>query len=148
MHGPYQLPEATSTTVVIEFVLPVGNLPSGVSCRVLQLQSSQLQVTDAAFYSRLQASHTMHTELDLRNIKIQTRLFKIFGIWPQIDRQTYIHTHVHNAVTLVWGSLRLAPIKLSSQAVLLTPTPSGAAYPSVQLSETHQFFLLGSCVAC
>ena len=35
----------------------------------------------------------MHTELDLRNIKVQTRLFKIFGIWPQTDRQTYIHTH-------------------------------------------------------
>ena len=47
----------------------------------------------------------MHTELDLRNITIQTRLFKIFGIWPQTD----IHnTHVRNAVTLVWGSLRLA----------------------------------------
>ena len=26
------------------------------------------------------------------------------------DKQTDIHTHVHNAVTLVWGSLRLAPI--------------------------------------
>ena len=26
------------------------------------------------------------------------------------NRQTYIHTHVCNAVTLVWGSLRLAPI--------------------------------------
>ena len=31
----------------------------------------------------------------------------IFGIWPQTD----IHTHAsRNAVTLVWGSLRLAPI--------------------------------------
>ena len=30
----WPLPEATSTTVVIEFVLPVGNLPSGVSCHV------------------------------------------------------------------------------------------------------------------
>ena len=30
----------------------------------------------------------------------------------QTDRHTYvyIHTHVYNAVTLVWGSLRLAPI--------------------------------------
>ena len=37
----------------------------------------------------------MHTELDLRNIKVQTRLFKIFGIWPQTDRQTYIHTDIH-----------------------------------------------------
>ena len=25
------------------------------------------------------------------------------------NRQTDIHTHVRNAVTLVWGSLRLAP---------------------------------------
>ena len=31
----------------------------------------------------------------------------IFGIWPQTD----IHTHTsRSAVTLVWGSLRLAPI--------------------------------------
>ena len=28
----------------------------------------------------------------------------------QTDRHTYIHTHMCNAVTLVWGSLRLAPI--------------------------------------
>jgi len=38
------------------------------------------------------------------------------------NRQTYIHTHVCNAVTLVWGSLRLAPIssivKLESSCVL------------------------------
>ena len=27
------------------------------------------------------------------------------------NRQTEIHTHVRNAVMLVWGSLRLAPIK-------------------------------------
>ena len=31
----------------------------------------------------------------------------MFGIWPHTD----IHTHASsNAVTLVWGSLRLAPI--------------------------------------
>ena len=35
----------------------------------------------------------LHTELNLRNIKIQTRSFKIFGIRPQTDRQTDIHTH-------------------------------------------------------
>ena len=38
------------------------------------------------------------------------RLFKIYGIWPQ----TNIHTTSVNAVTLVWGSLRLAPIKVNS----------------------------------
>ena len=36
--------------------------------------------------------------------------FKIYGIWPQTHRHTYIHTTSTNAVTLVWGSLRLAPI--------------------------------------
>ena len=29
----------------------------------------------------------------LAPIKISTRSFKIFGIWPQTDRHTYIHTH-------------------------------------------------------
>ena len=28
----------------------------------------------------------------------------------QASKQADIHTHVRNAVTLVWGSLRLAPI--------------------------------------
>ena len=38
------------------------------------------------------------------------RSFKIYGIWSQTDRQTDICTTSANAVTLVWGSLRLAPI--------------------------------------
>ena len=32
----------------------------------------------------------------------------------QTDRQTDRHTHVRNAVTLMWGSLKLAPIKFSN----------------------------------
>ena len=35
------------------------------------------------------------------------------------SKQTYTHTHVRNAVLLVWGSLRLASIKLFSE--LYTP---------------------------
>ena len=43
-------------------------------------------------------------EQDKRHKTLQKR---IYGIWPQTD----IHTHNFcNAVTLVWGSLRLAPI--------------------------------------
>ena len=30
------------------------------------------------------------------------------------SKQTYIHTHFRNAVKLVWGSLRLAPIILEN----------------------------------
>ena len=88
----------------------MGNLLSGVSCRVY-FNFSHLNSTLHSKQSSLQASHT---ELDLRNIKVQMRSFKIFGIWVQTDRQTYIHTHVRNAVTLVWGSLRLAPISAVS----------------------------------
>ena len=32
--------------------------------------------------------------------------FEIYGKWSvQASKQTYTHTHVRNAVTLVWGSL-------------------------------------------
>ena len=37
------------------------------------------------------------------------RSFEIYGKWSV---QASIDTHVLNAVTLVWGSLRLAPIKM------------------------------------
>ena len=36
--------------------------------------------------------------------------FSVYGR-KQTDMHTYIHTHVRNAVTLVWGSLRLAPTR-------------------------------------
>ena len=42
------------------------------------------------------------------------RSFKFYGIWPQTD----IHTTSANAVTLVWGSLRLAPKPCTSLVVL------------------------------
>ena len=38
--------------------------------------------------------------------------FKIYSIWPQASKQADIHTTSANAVTLVWRSLRLAPITL------------------------------------
>ena len=43
--------------------------------------------------------------------EIFKRAFKIYGIWPQ----GRIHTHLRNAVPLVWGSLRLAPITVGSE---------------------------------
>ena len=58
-------------------------------------------ISDVISTPRLSSIFVPH----LRNIKIETRSFKIFGIWPQTD----IHTHMRNTVTLVWGSLRLAP---------------------------------------
>ena len=66
----------------------VGNLPSGVSCHVY-FNFSHLNSTLHSKQSSLQASHT---ELNLRNIKVQMRSFKIFDIWPQTDRHTYART--------------------------------------------------------
>ena len=68
---------------------------------VLQLQSSQLQVTDTALWQ--------YHELDFRNIKIRPHLkFTVSGR----SKQANIHTHVCNEVMLVRGSLRLAPTML------------------------------------
>jgi len=40
----------------------------------------------------------------------------IYGKWSvQANKQANIHTHGCNEVTLVWGSLRLAPITLKQQ---------------------------------
>ena len=67
--------------------------------------------------SSLQASPT---ELDLRKIKIYMHSFKILKNYlrymaatKQASKQASTHTHVRNAVTLVWGSLRLAPISVN-----------------------------------
>jgi len=39
----------------------------------------------------------------------------VSGRSKQESKQTYTHTHVHNELTLVWGSLRLAPISKESE---------------------------------
>ena len=41
--------------------------------------------------------------------EIFKRAFKIYGIWLQAHMYSRIHSHLHNAVPLVWGLLRLIP---------------------------------------
>ena len=106
------LPEATSTTVtvVIGFVLPVGNLPSmicskqGVSFHVYfnfsHLNSRYNRRCTLAF--RLHTPSSMFVILKFKRAHLK---FTVYG-----RKQTSIHTHVHNAVMLVWGSLRLAQL--------------------------------------
>ena len=50
----------------------------------------------------------------------------------QTSKQASIHMHVRNAVTLVWGSLRLTPIRLSS----LFKNSSAFWYPVKPTSKT------------
>ena len=59
----------------------------------------------SSLVSSLQGSPT---ELDLHNVKFICAHLK-FTVYGR--KQASIHTHVRNAVTLVWGSLRLAPTR-------------------------------------
>ena len=82
---------------------------------VRQRQSSTLRITDAKLWQyslHLLSACTEH-KLDLRNIKAYLK-FTVY----QTDRQT--HTHFRNAVTLVWGSLRLAPITVELSPYFIT----------------------------
>ena len=45
----------------------------------------------------------------------------------QASKQANIHTHVRNEVTLVWGSLRLAPINYTGYYYILTSVIVGAS---------------------
>ena len=64
---------------------------------------------------RCTLAFTLHTPSSIFVILKFKRAHLKFSVYGrkqtdrQTDRQTYIHTHVCNAVTLVWGSLRLAP---------------------------------------
>ena len=49
-----------------------------------------------------------HASRDQSLWNIWTHSFKICGIWPLANK----YTHVHNAVLVVWGELRLAPTML------------------------------------
>ena len=42
----------------------------------------------------------------------------IYSIWLQARSVVRIHTHPHNAVPLVWGLLRLAPIIILSSVTI------------------------------
>ena len=111
MHGP--LPEVTqSTTVYIKFVPPVSGRRrrlkhKQVPC-VFQLQSSSLRVPDAALWRPPLAFTCFTHDINLRKI-FECAHFK-FTVSCR-SMHSCIHTRMRNAVTLVWGSLRLAPMK-------------------------------------
>ena len=120
-HGPYQ--KRSQPPSWSKFILPVGNLPlmicskQGVSCHVcfnVVSAPGNRRYTLAIQPIAFTITHRVH-ELNLRNIKILTRSFKIFGKWSV---QANIHTHARNKVTLVWGSLRLVPISTCKRTAL------------------------------
>ena len=50
---------------------------------------------------------------------LNIRSFNLNFRYMATSKQADIHTHVRNAVTLVWGSLRLAPMRISSSSRLV-----------------------------
>ena len=99
-HYSWPLPEANSTTVHDLTALSVSSLPLPVIVRSRFIRSIGMEFWTA-------------------RVQIWTSIcsIQIFGIWPQASKQADIHIHVRNAVTLVWGLLRLAPITISLLSV-------------------------------
>ena len=109
------------TTVVIEIVLPVGKLPlmncskQAVSCHV-RFNFSRLNSRLTALHSgnspSLSPTKCIRSIFVILKFKHANLKFPVSGRSKQASKQESIdtHTHVCNEITLVWGSLRLAPI--------------------------------------
>ena len=111
------LPEAnhstTMTTVHIKFVLLVSGLPLSVEAQTRAMRASTsvvfVRVSDVAFWRSPLASTCLTHNIDLCEI-FECAHLKFTVSDRSIASRT--HTCVHNVVTLVWGLLRLAPIKI------------------------------------
>jgi len=63
----------------------------------------------------------------------------IYGKWSvQASKQANIHTHRCNEVTLVWGLLRLTPMKVALQ--IIQHWLSGAIFTSASLLQQVYFY--------
>ena len=69
--------------------------------------------------------------------EIVKRPFKIYGIWPQAQSVSCIHTHLCNAVPLVWGSLRLAPINNLPWSINFQSSVYGAIWKWEQVLQSY-----------
>ena len=107
---PPRVPEATqSTTVCIKFVPPVSGLLSSVEAQTSTTCASTSVVSGPPSSTGL---HMLH-DINLCGIFECAHLkFTVSGRSKQASKHSQIHTCVRNAVTLVWGSLRLAPTNL------------------------------------
>ena len=118
MSAVYAWPATQSTTVHSKFSQLVSGLPSSV-----EAQTSATRASTSVVFAPGPRCCTLTVALhwpnmlhvDLREIFECAHLkFTVRGRSKQTNKQTNkrtsIHTRVHNAVTLVWGSLRLAPI--------------------------------------
>ena len=91
------------------------SLASDAICLLRSVDSSALSYTVKSLPSQSIgiAQNSFSTCTILKSVTfVSVHSIKIFSIWPHANRQTDRHTHMScNAVMLVWGSLRLAPMK-------------------------------------
>ena len=121
-HGAYRSDTRDHlTTVVIEIVLPIDNLllmicsKQAVSCHVcfnFSCLDSMLPVLHSGNNPSRSSTKCMSSIFII--FKCAYLKFPVSGRSKQASKQASKHTHTHmrNEVTLVWGSLRLAPIIL------------------------------------
>ena len=77
-------------------------------CQCIQLESSLLLLSCTLTLQSGSSPHTRSHGWSIHRKIFKCAHFKIYSKWSVQTKS--IHTHVHNAVTLVWGSLRLTPI--------------------------------------
>ena len=110
----YAWPATYSTTVHIKFSQPASGLPSSVEAQTsaTRASTSVIFAPGPRYCTLTVALHWPHMlHVDLREIFECAHLkFTVSGRSKQTNKRTSIHTRMRNAVTLVWGSLRLASI--------------------------------------
>ena len=82
--------------------------------KVLKLEPFSLRLPTATLHSGSSLALPFKCTRTFNFREIFKRAFKIYGIWPQARSVDRIHTHLPNAVPLVWGSFRLTPIILEN----------------------------------
>ena len=98
------------------FSSPVSGLPSSVEAQIsaTHASTSVVFILGPQYCTLTVALHWPHMlHVNLCEIFEYTHLkFTVSGRSKQARKQASIDIHVRNAVTLVWGSLRLAPITI------------------------------------
>ena len=105
----------------------------------VMVRSCHVCVTHSGFLSHQHCTLTVALHrLSIRGHSVLVKYLNVLieNFWymaarKQASKQASIHTHVSNAVTLVWGSLRLAPIKWNK------PSPSFCILSYYKRSKTR-----------
>ena len=101
----------------------------------LQLQITMLHSSNSPSGFTHRNSECMSSIFVILKFKCAHLKFTVYG-HKQASKLASIYTHVCNAVTLLWGSLRLTPIRKSNYKVKCMTSLASPSFPllAVQLS--------------